>query len=200
MQPRPDNVDYKLIWTHKQGILKMTEIGTQKRHPFSYSLGAGPYRYVGFFDLGRAIAAVNNGTMDTAHAMQDSPRLEAGMGTCAHCGHGILNIFIVRRGDGKLYGVGSDCIMKVSSEGDVSDVSKMEREIRRQAKIKRENLEQAKRDSLEADYQEALKVLASKPHPNSYFASKGKTAADYYSFVSKNSKNMKAAIKAGKGE
>lgn len=179
-------------------MTQTAEIGTQKRHPFSFTLGEGPYTYVGSYDMGRAVAAVNNGSKDTAAAFQDAPRLEAGMGTCAHCGHAILNIQIIRRGDGKLYGVGSDCVLKVAADGDVSAVSAMERKIRQAAAEKRYNKEQDKIKALEADYQAALIVLASQPHPNEHFASKGKTYADYIQFCSKTSKNMKAAIEKAK--
>jgi len=171
-----------------------TPCGAQKRHPFSFTLGEGPYKFVGDYDLGRAIAAVNNGTMDTAHAFADAPKLEAGMGTCAHCGHAILNVMIIRRGDGKLYGVGSDCVRKVAAEGDVSAISDMERKIRAAAKKQRRDKEAAKVSNLEADYQAALIILERGMHPNDFFAKKGKTMADYYRFCSKNSRNMKAAI------
>src|SRR5574343_1743482 len=166
--------------------------GTQKRHPFSFTLGEGPYRFVGTYDMGRAVAAVNNGSKDTAAAFQDAPRLEAGLGTCAHCGHAILNICIVRRGDGKLYGVGSDCILKVAASGDVSEVSKLERMIRQAKSEKAAARKQAKIDALMPDFKDALEVLKDQPHPNEHFASKGKTAADYFNFIPWNEKNMKA--------
>lgn len=173
-----------------------TPLGTQKRHPFSYTIGEGPYKFVGGFDLGQIIAARDNGNIAAyENGMRNLPKLEAGCGTCSHCGHGILNIMIIERGDGKLYGVGSDCVLKVAAEGDVSAVSKMEREIRQAAKQKRRNKEDALKISLTPEYEAALIILEGGMHPNDYFAKQGKTLADYYRFCSKNSKNMKAAIR-----
>lgn len=166
----------------------------QKRHPFSFTLGEGPYKYVGSYDMSRAVAAVNNGSKDTAAAFQDAPRLEAGLGTCAHCGHAILNIQIVRRGDGKLYGVGSDCILKVAAEGDVGAVSEMERKIRIAAKKKRQDREAAKKEEIKPAFEAALLILDKLQHPNEFIAKQGKTYGDYFRFIPKNSKNMKKAI------
>ena len=189
----------------------MTQVvidGTQKRHPFSYTLGPGPYRWVGSFDLGATIRHAQN-FGDTAAAFRDAPKLEYGMGTCAHCGHAILNVQIVRIGDGKLYGVGSDCILKVSGDGDVSAVSDMERNIRRQRNdaAKARKNEKADRDFLvvEPEYNSIVAVLAKQPHPNEHFAAQGKTLADYYNFIlgsgnkSYKVKHMKAAIEKAKG-
>lgn len=173
-----------------------TPCGTQKRHPFSYTIGEGPYQFVGSFDFGQVIAARDNGNISAyENGMASLPKLEAGCGTCSHCGHGILNIMIIKRGDGKLYGVGSDCVLKVAKEGDVSAVSKMEREIRQAAKQKRRAKEENARASLKPEYEAALIVLERGQHPNEHFAKQGKTLADYYRFCSKNSKNMKQAIK-----
>ncbi len=122
-----------------------TSFGAQKRHPFSYTLGEGPFQYVGSFDLGQRIASINNGTHDTNSAFADAPHLEAGMGTCAHCGHAILDIRIIRRGDGKLYGVGSDCVLKTGAEGDITAISKMERDIRHANKMKKQRGRKSRR-------------------------------------------------------
>lgn len=94
-------------------------------HPFQNTIGPGPYRFVGTYDMGAALAHQQS-FGDTAAAFRDAPRLEAGMGTCAHCGQAILNICIVRRGDGKLYGVGTDCIMK-TDDGKLVDAVKLEK-------------------------------------------------------------------------
>lgn len=70
-------------------------------HPFENTIGPGPYKHLGSYDMGAALAH-QQAFGDTAAAFRDAPRLEAGMGTCSHCGHPILNIQIVSRGDGKL--------------------------------------------------------------------------------------------------
>lgn len=94
-------------------------------HPFENTIGPGPYKYLGSYDMGAALAHQQS-FGDTAAAFRDAPRLEAGMGTCVHCGHPILNIQIVRRGDGKLYGVGSECINKVG-DGKLISAAKAEK-------------------------------------------------------------------------
>jgi hypothetical protein len=87
-------------------------------HPFYETLGPGPYRFVGCYDLGAAqdpTSAANFGNL--RGWLADAPKLKAGLGTCAHCGTAILNICIVRVGNGDLYGVGEDCVEKCSQGG-----------------------------------------------------------------------------------
>lgn len=87
-------------------------------HPFlAAGMGEGPYSFAGCFDLRAATdptSAANFGNM--TGAVKDAPKLEAGLGTCACCGHGIMHIFIVKDAAGKLWGVGSDCIMKLDEQ------------------------------------------------------------------------------------
>src|ERR1700677_1659025 len=84
-----------------------------KEHPFERTLGRGPYRFVCFYDLGAVIGALNAGNVaGYNNGLAMAPKVESGLGTCSHCGHAILNIFVVQTGDGKRYGVGSDCIEK----------------------------------------------------------------------------------------
>lgn len=175
--------------------------GMQKRHPFSYTLGEGPYQYVGSYDLGATLAyAQSFGDTKQAFRNNPPPKLEAGMGTCAHCGHAILDIRIVRRGDGKLYGVGSDCILKVAAEGDVGALSDLERQISADNKRKRREREEANKAELTPGFEAALVQLERLPHPNAHFAGQGKTLADYYRFCPRNVKNMKSAIAKARGE
>jgi hypothetical protein len=91
---------------------------TTALHPFYETLGPGPYRFVGCYDLGAAqdpSSAANFGNM--RGWLADAPKLKAGLGTCAHCGTAIMNICIVRVGNGDLYGVGEDCVEKCSQGG-----------------------------------------------------------------------------------
>jgi len=178
---------------------------TTKRHPFTENLGDGPFSYVGYFDLGSRRRAMEAGR-DYAEVMKDAPRLKAGLGTCAHCGHAIMNIMIVRNGDGELFGVGSDCIRKVYADGDVEQLSKMERDIKTKKKVERMEREQAQFDKVMPEYTAALAKLANKPHPVDYYASIGKTLADYYEFVIRGSaisskiKSMKRAVQLANTE
>ena len=92
---------------------------TATAHPyFAAGFGEGPYTFAGCYDLAEATnpdSAANFGNM--RGWLADAPKLKAGMGTCACCGHAIMQICIVKTGNGDLYGVGSDCIEKLGSPG-----------------------------------------------------------------------------------
>jgi len=142
-----------------------------KRHPFSYTLGMGPYKWVASFNLGAAIAALQSGNVSGHNNMMASaPKVEAGMGTCAHCGTAITLIQIVETGEGKRYGVGSDCILKVHAEGDVDKISDMERQIRIHKRNQGRMSRERKRSALEAKVfaliDENIEKLATLPHPS----------------------------------
>lgn len=84
-------------------------------HPFERTLGPGPYRFVAFFDLGAVLGALQAGNINGYNnGLAMAPKVEAGMGTCAHCGHAILSIFVIETGEKRRFGVGSDCIAKAS--------------------------------------------------------------------------------------
>ncbi len=112
----------------------MSEI---KTHPFQRTLGLGPYKLVGFFAL--VLPSESNQGRNNFHL---APKVERGIGTCAHCSHAITNIYIVQIGDGRRFGVGCDCILKVDMP--VSELSKLKKIEREQAKIKRANLKAKK--------------------------------------------------------
>lgn len=87
-------------------------------HPFYETLGPGPYRFVGCYDLGEAMDPTSASNFGNLRGwLSDAPKLKAGLGTCAHCGTAIMNICIVRVGTGDLYGVGEDCVEKCSQGG-----------------------------------------------------------------------------------
>jgi len=119
-------------------------------------------------------------------------------GACAHCGTGIRNAYVIRDANGVEFDVGCDCLKKLKIEPKVITAALKEK--RKQDKIKRINKEAALVNELKDDYEKALSVLSNKPHPNEWFASQGKTMADYYMFCSQNSKTMKKAIAKADGE
>lgn len=80
-------------------------------HPFERSLGAGPYKFVGMFEINLAAGAMGRAYYDQSLVHK---RFVRGAGTCAHCGHAILVVCQVQIGNGDVYGVGSDCIAKVA--------------------------------------------------------------------------------------
>jgi hypothetical protein len=95
-------------------------------HPFERTLGQGPYTFVG---AGRIAIS------ETFGARYIGPECERGAGTCAHCGHAIMNIFVIRIGDGRQFGVGSDCIFKASIPA--RELSKVKRaELQRQREMR----------------------------------------------------------------
>jgi hypothetical protein len=152
------------------------------KHPFSYTLGIGPYKWVGSYNLGEAISCLNAGNISAYNSsLACAPKVERGIGTCAHCGHAIMMVQIVRTGDGKLYGVGSDCILKVYQNSDIENVSEMERELKRlkreAGQTKRENQRLTIKKECEKLTQENKEKLSKLPHPSESF--KNKTAYDY---------------------
>lgn len=145
-----------------------------KRHPFSFTLGPGPYKYIGFGQIH---------TGETFGARYAGPEMDAGCGTCQHCGHAIMNIYIVQTGEGKRYGVGSDCIQKVHQAGEFDNMSTFERELRQHkrdsARIQRKN----KAAKIEQEVKSILfahgGILATIPHPNQFRANRGDTFQNY---------------------
>lgn len=115
-----------------------------KLHPFEAAgMGRGPYAYAGFFDLAEARdpnSAANFG--NPTGGMEDAPKLRNGLGCCAHCGMGIMNICIVVDADGGLWGVGCDCIEK-ADEPALSDKAKID--IANKARRKRQAKAEASR-------------------------------------------------------
>lgn len=70
-------------------------------HPFERTLGPGPYSFVG---VGKIHIS------ETFGARYIGPTCDSGAGTCAHCGTGIVNIYVIKNANGQTFGVGSDCI------------------------------------------------------------------------------------------
>lgn len=150
-------------------------------HPFQLTLGLGPYRLVGFFAL--QLPSEANQGRNNFHL---APPMERGLGTCAHCGHGIVNIYIVQIADGKRFGVGSDCIHKAGLP--YTELTKLQKHEREQARIKRQEIKIKKgnlaRASIGDLISEHADIMRSKPHP------KKKPSAsllDYAQWVLKNS-------------
>lgn len=74
-------------------------------------MGHAPYRFVGVFEMpSRSLAAHNPDGYNAALASM--PKLETGCGTCACCGMAIMTVYIVKSADGRLWGVGCECINK----------------------------------------------------------------------------------------
>lgn len=95
-------------------------------HPFELAgLGTGPYHFIGMVSIPNPSLAEANPEAYN-NALRDLPRdLVGGCGMCANCGMSIMNICIVRDGQGRRYGIGSDCVMKTGDRylGDAAKVA-----------------------------------------------------------------------------
>lgn len=153
----------------------------EKRHPFSYTLGPGPYKFVGFGQI-----HIN----ETFGSKYIGPQIDTGCGTCSHCGHAIMNIYVVQTSEGKLCGVGSDCIMKVHGEGEFSNLSAFEREVKNQKRKagqeRREKQRTALKEKLTALVMENSKHLATIPFVKAYT----QTAWDYCAWYIKGNRTL----------
>ena len=146
-------------------------------HKWTQMGAVAPYKFIGFEKA-------------EFQAHSDAP-VQAGA-TCDYCGTGIMNVFKIEDSTGKSFKLGCECIKalndkKLTYETDIV--------ISQQNRVKRIEKEHNLRARLEPEYLKALEILATKPHPNTYFASQGKTAKDYITYFPKNSKWMKTAIK-----
>jgi hypothetical protein len=165
-----------------------------KAHPFARTLGPGPYKYVGFFDLGRVIAALHAGNVNGYNnGLAMAPKVEAGMGTCAHCGHAILNIFVIETGEKRRFGIGSDCILKVGIEA--KELTKVQKAVRNHAKELRDARKAKKEESARFELATLLEThiltLNALPHPSI----DGLTLYQYVTWILQRPSNKVFALK-----
>lgn len=157
-----------------------TKADESKQHPFNRTLGLGPYTVVGFFAL-KLPSEANQGRNNFHLA----PKVERGIGSCAHCGHAITNIYIVSNGDGLRFGIGSDCVLKAGLPQ--TEISKVERNEKGLAKKRRAELKVKKGNAARLDLSTMIEsmsqVLQSKPHPSR----SDLNLLDYANFVLKRS-------------
>ncbi len=136
-----------------------------KTHPFLRTLGTGPYKIVDFFALVIPSEA-NHGRNNYDMAPKN---LKKGVGTCAHCGHGIINNYIVQNGIGERFPVGSECVEKTSSSGDIQNLSgfqKHQKEMKRKAGQERRERQRLKlKEECEKLVKDNEYKLAALPHP-----------------------------------
>lgn len=168
----------------------MQDENENQTHPFLRTLGPGPYRFVGTFDLGKAVAALHAGNVNGYNnALSRAPQVESGMGTCSHCGHAITFICVVETGEKRRFGVGSDCILKAGLPvQELTKLQKAERErqkeLRAARKVKKGN---AARETLTDLIMSQGEVLAKLPHPTEYRAKLGDSLKDYANWIVDNS-------------
>lgn len=110
---------------------------------------------------------------------------------CDHCGAFIKHVFVVKGSNGVKFQLGSQHVLDVGGTELVKEAKTVRKatEIhnRQQAYIQQKAESDAKRESDYAEvYNKAVTVLASQPHPNSYFANQGKTKLDYLRYFEEN--------------
>lgn len=154
----------------------------EKRHPFSYTLGPGPYRFV-------RLVTIQVGAYGT-QVSGKTDDVEFGIGTCAHCHHAIMNCYIIETGDGKKFGVGSDCINKLPSDGQFTNLSDFEKKVRDEKRKKgqesRERQRLKLRDEIVKLVNDNAKFLDTIPFVRAYT----RTAWDYCAWYIKTERTL----------
>lgn len=106
---------------------------------------------------------------------------------CDHCGTFIKHVFTVQGSNGVKFQLGSQHVLDVGG----TELAKEAKTVRKNTEIRerqeayrlQESEARAKREKeYESAYTKAVKILSTQPHPNSYFASKGKTKLDYLKY------------------
>lgn len=150
------------------------------KHPFSYTLGAGPYRLVDFFTL--VIPSEANQGRNNFHLAPKN--LKSGCGTCDHCGHGIINNYIVQNGLGERFAIGSECVEKAGQSGEFENMSvfeKHQRQLKRkQGQERREKQRIKLRDECFSLIDKNLELFATIPHCHEHWKNQGATMKDYF--------------------
>jgi len=103
---------------------------------------------------------------------------------CQFCNTAIVYQFWLKGSDGKLFFVGSDCVMKTGDAGLIKVVQAEVKKHQRALRQKREAEKLAKvRDRIADPVVRA--ALSKVPHPYSYHARDGKTALDYIEYCAR---------------
>lgn len=163
-------------------------------HPFERTLGPGPYRFVGTFSINIEAGQQGRPYVDPSAV---HPRFVTGCGTCAHCGHAILNICQIQVGNGDVYGVGTDCVYNVHLPAkEMSAIEKAERE--RQRKLRAERKERKHQAALTEAKELLMKnaaFLETRPDPHGRQFSSFLRWANWCVARTKNAIYLLAAIK-----
>lgn len=118
--------------------------------------------------------------------------------SCDYCGTGIRYEFWIESTDRRTFKVGCDCVHKTGDRGLIKQIGEAERKLR---DLKNARAKEAKKARLSAKIENAKGLfssvrgtLASAPHPSAYFASQGRTLADYVQWCFDNGAGARAAI------
>lgn len=104
-------------------IHKLTEMG----------LGEAPFRVVGFYKLpSSALAGTNPFAYEAILASRPKGVM---VGSCAMCGTGLTNNYIIKSADGKKHAVGCDCVEKIHDVRLTNDIKELKRKARLEARL-----------------------------------------------------------------
>lgn len=145
--------------------------GSLVAHRFEASgLGVAPFKFIGV----------------TENTIKVGDEIRPG-GCCDYCCNGIRYEYRVQDSAGKVFVVGSECVRHTGDTKLMAIVASCERKLKnKKARERNEKKAVEARDIMEQlkpEYESALAVLRSRPHPHHYFASQGKTLADWYDFA-----------------
>jgi hypothetical protein len=150
----------------------MDNQGTVKVHPFSRTLGPGPYRFIG---QGKVCFG------ETFGARYIGPACESGAGTCAHCGTAIIYVYVIETAEKRRFGVGSDCIGKIQDQSQFENFTAFERELKLQKRKAGQETRERSRIKLMQQCQDRVasnfETLSKHPHPSPFRANE--TFQDY---------------------
>ena len=150
-----------------------------KQHKFTH-IGKAPYTLISYL--------YDPPVQDTNGAWH------GGQNSCDHCGRPISHVFICKSSDGKIFNLGSVHVEDLGDEGltqavhaKMTEVQKEARRLKNQDRWEKERIERMEMkksfdEKMKNIYEEMKPVLQSRPHPNSYFASQGKTLLDYLNY------------------
>lgn len=106
---------------------------------------------------------------------------------CDHCGTFIKHVFTVEGANGVKFQLGSSHVQEVGGAELSAQAKRTRKEVENRAYFEQRRTEQAQAtanriEQIKAEYSNAKEKLAQQPHPNSYFASQGKTMIDYLDY------------------
>lgn len=162
----------------------MTNALMETTHVFEKAgLGKAPFNLIAVWQgPSKGLQAANPEAYNRAWLSAPRPTNGRGGGSCHYCGTGIVTHCLIQGSDGSRFFVGADCVEKT---GDRGLIGKVADEVSKLKKARRQELDQQKCDEFaELMRDPAVRAALSKfPHPNQYFASRGKTLLDWADFM-----------------
>ena len=163
---------------------------TNLEHPFSKTLGEGPYKVVGFMEIKPCQSRGTTVLGDVQLTKHD--KWKGGCGTCSHCGMAIMNIVVIRTGSGELHGVGTSCALKADLPP--KEVGAIQLRIRKQNRTKRAELNGKKRAAIAEAVKNKQAEISSIPHPYERYSKEGQTYLDYINRCCFNYQSVVSAV------